>query len=92
LRAYHATFGEDADFLSRAFPGIDGMFGQAFAVVQVFLIEAVGVGGIEEADALIEGDVDEMDGFRFAGPIGSGESKEAEGERAGEWGEEFHEY
>lgn len=86
--AGHTHFGEDADFFLRAFPGFYRLSGQLFAVVEIFMIEAVGIGGIEEANTGIEGKVDKGNSARLGGPPFGGEAKEAEGEGGGQVTEE----
>jgi hypothetical protein len=73
-----ARLGDDAHLVAGAGPRIKRFAGEALAVVQLAVAQGVGVGGVEEAYALVEGEVDEGDGILFRGAPLCGEAKQAE--------------
>jgi len=84
----HAGLGHDAHFPARPVPAVHRGARQALAIVQVAVVQRVGIGGVEHPDAGVEGRVDHADRIRLRRPALGGQSQQAERERDAEGAED----
>ena len=71
LRAREPGLGDHADLVARALPGRERLADQALAVVQIAVVGRVGVRGVEDPDALLQGEAHDLDRLGFGGaPLG----------------------